>query len=131
MRSPQLGVDLQGLGQHFGTHVAHGVAADVQSGQRGVASQGVEDHNQVPLQPGVGQRQRAQRLGDAKQRKPQSAVGVGTQVPLTHRLLLLDQTDQVAQDRRHVPATRRQECQATRLDANPMLPAAVQGLTWT
>lgn len=60
--SPELGVDLQGFGQHLGPHVSHGVPADVQFGQRGVAAQSVEDDGEVCLQPGVSQGQRGQRL---------------------------------------------------------------------
>lgn len=62
VRSPEFGVDLQGFGQHLGPHVSHGISADVQFGQRGVAAQSVEDDGEVGLQLGIGQRQRDQRL---------------------------------------------------------------------
>lgn len=65
-RSPEFGVDLQGFGQHLGPHVPHGITADVQFGQRGVAAQSVEDDGEVGLQLGIGQRQRGQRLQRGK-----------------------------------------------------------------
>lgn len=52
--SPEFGVDLQRLGQHLGSHVPHGVPTDVESGERGVAAEGVENDGQIGLQSGVG-----------------------------------------------------------------------------
>lgn len=39
---PELGVDLQGLGEHLGPCVPHGVAADVQGDEAGVTAQGTQ-----------------------------------------------------------------------------------------
>lgn len=60
--SPEFGVDLQGLGQHLGPHVSHGVSTDVQFGEGGVAAQSVQDDGEVSLQLGIGQREGGQRL---------------------------------------------------------------------
>lgn len=39
---PELGVDLQGLGEHLGPRVPHGVATDVQGDEAGVTAQGTQ-----------------------------------------------------------------------------------------
>lgn len=41
---PELGVDLQGLGEHLGPRVPHGVATDVQGHEAGVTAQGTQQH---------------------------------------------------------------------------------------
>lgn len=66
LQSPEFGVDLQGFGQHLGTHVSCGVSTDVQFGQRCVAAQSVEDDGEVSLQPGVSQGQRGERLHEGE-----------------------------------------------------------------
>ena len=59
---PELGVDLQRLGQHLCSHVPHSVPADVHLGQGGVASQGIDDDGDLGLEFRVGQGQGLQRL---------------------------------------------------------------------
>lgn len=61
---PELGVDLQGLGQHLGPHVSHAIAADVHPGQAGVAAQRIQYDGQIPLELGVGQGEGRQGLRD-------------------------------------------------------------------
>ncbi len=56
-RPPEFGVDLQGFGQHLGSHVSHCISADVQFGQRGVAAECIEDDGEVSLQLGISQGQ--------------------------------------------------------------------------
>lgn len=41
---PELGVDLQGLGEHLGPRVPHGVAADVQGDEAGVTAQSTQQN---------------------------------------------------------------------------------------
>lgn len=59
---PELGVDLQGLGQHLSPHVSHGVPTDIHPGQTGVAAQSIQHNGQVCLQLRVSQGQRRQGL---------------------------------------------------------------------
>lgn len=59
---PELGVDLQSFGQHLGSHVPHGIPADVNFGQGGVASQGINDDSDLSLEFGVRKGQGLQRL---------------------------------------------------------------------
>lgn len=62
MSSPEFRVYLQSLCQHLGSHVPHGVPADVQLGECGVAPECIEYNGQIALQPGVCQRQRGEGL---------------------------------------------------------------------
>lgn len=53
---------MQSLCQHLGPHVSHGVPADVQPGERGVAAERIQHNGQIALKPGVCQRQRGEGL---------------------------------------------------------------------
>lgn len=46
---PEFGVDLQRLGKHLGSHVTHGVPADVEPSEWRVAAEGVENDSQISL----------------------------------------------------------------------------------
>lgn len=60
---PELRVDLQGLGQHLGTGVTHGVAADVQRREAGVAAQGAQQDVGSQLEARLGHGQGLEGLG--------------------------------------------------------------------
>lgn len=59
---PELGVDLQSLGQHLRSHVSHSVPTDVDFSQGGVASQGIDDDGDLSLEFRVSQGQGLQGL---------------------------------------------------------------------
>lgn len=86
---PELRVDLQGLGQHLGAGVAHGVAADVQRGEAGVAAQGAQQDVGSQLEARLGHRQGLEGLGGRR-------GGGDVAVPITAHLIALQSCSHAA-----------------------------------